>query len=499
MGLIALSRALSQKGIAKKIQVIAKARVPIIKFIEKRSGVAFDISFDVDNGPKAAVFIKDAVSKIPPLRPLCLILKVFLQQRELNEVYSGGIGSYALLTMLIAQLQMHWKGQYFQGWNASLEQNLGVLLVNFFEFYGRKLNIWDVGVSCKAAGTFFIKNKKGFLNGDRPHLLSIEDPQIRSAFGMAFSTLTSAKTILNLGPNRSILGTIIRPDRLLLERKGGVNGEMTFESLLPGAGEPVHSRQHGEQEVVGNWQFNEDEEEPFPRGNLVLDEDRSHSSKKRKKAWKEKRLSLSNGKEITQLTGENKKKKSSKKRWRSNNNEDAEYSGGNGSGPFVSGSPYGRSRSPQLLVACTAHPDARPLNLEHWPPSLLSFYREVCYCDEHYYSWLDIVLKDTVYAVQVCTNHKFAHVIGESDPLYLADVMLFDVMLPLATNNEPDLEANTNGENEAAGNNVHPNQDDDGADECGHDHDDITSGTSPHYIITQNTFVANQAQPIVRV
>ncbi|PIA55380.1 hypothetical protein AQUCO_00800265v1 [Aquilegia coerulea] len=177
MGLIALSRALSQKGIAKKIQVIAKARVPIIKFIEKRSGVAFDISFDVDNGPKAALFIKDAVSRIPPLRPLCLILKVFLQQRELNEVYSGGIGSYALLTMLIAQLQMHWKGQYFQAWNASLEQNLGVLLVNFFEFYGRKLNIWDVGVSCKAGGTFFLKNKKGFLNGDRPHLLSIEDPQ----------------------------------------------------------------------------------------------------------------------------------------------------------------------------------------------------------------------------------------------------------------------------------------------------------------------------------
>ncbi|CAN1159873.1 Terminal nucleotidyltransferase 4B [Linum perenne] len=88
-GLRAISRALSQRGIAKKIQVIAKARVPIIKFVEMRSGLSFDISFDVENGPKAADFIKDAVVRWPSLRPLCLILKVFLQQRELNEVYES--------------------------------------------------------------------------------------------------------------------------------------------------------------------------------------------------------------------------------------------------------------------------------------------------------------------------------------------------------------------------------------------------------------------------
>jgi non-canonical poly(A) RNA polymerase PAPD5/7 len=43
---------------------------------------------------------------LPPLRPLCLVLKIFLQQRELNEVYQGGIGSYALLVMLLAHLQV---------------------------------------------------------------------------------------------------------------------------------------------------------------------------------------------------------------------------------------------------------------------------------------------------------------------------------------------------------------------------------------------------------
>ncbi|XP_061365881.1 uncharacterized protein LOC133309161 isoform X2 [Gastrolobium bilobum] len=289
IGLNAISRALSQRGMAKKIQVIGKARVPIIKFVEKRSGVAFDISFDIDNGPKAAEYIQEAVARWPSLRPLCLILKVFLQQRELNEVYSGGIGSYALLAMLMAMFQ------------ASGEHNLGVLLVHFFDFYGRKLNASDVGVSCNGASTFFLKSSKGFSAKGRPFIIGIEDPQapendigknsfnyfqIRSAFAMAFTTLTNPKIILSLGPNRSILGTIIRPDPVLLERKGGLNGEVTFNSLLPGAGETLQ-QQYGEQDMLCNWQLDY-EEEPLPRGIDTGAEPSTRSStKKRKSASKE--------------------------------------------------------------------------------------------------------------------------------------------------------------------------------------------------------------------
>ncbi|XP_010675574.2 uncharacterized protein LOC104891567 [Beta vulgaris subsp. vulgaris] len=292
IGLQALARALSQKGIAKKMQVIGKARVPIIKFVEKVTDVQFDISFDVDNGPKAAAYIKDAISKLPPLRPLCLILKVFLQQRELNEVYSGGVGSYALLAMLIAMLRS------VNDCQRSPEHNLGILLVKFFEFYAHRLNTWDVGVSCNGSGTFYLKTRKGFQAKGRPFLISIEDPQtpgndigkssfnyfqIRSAFMMAYATLTNTKTIMNLGPNRSILGTIIRPDSVLLERKGGSNGEMTFNSLLPGAGEVLDSLYDEKQDILCNWRFDNDyEEEPLPRGGFVENGGASSSGKKRK-------------------------------------------------------------------------------------------------------------------------------------------------------------------------------------------------------------------------
>ncbi|KAH9802702.1 nucleotidyltransferase family protein [Citrus sinensis] len=332
-GLQALSRALLQRGIAKKIQVIAKARVPIVKFFEKKSGVSFDISFDAQNGPKAAEFIKDALAECPPLRPLCLILKVFLQQRELNEVYSGGIGSFALLTMIMAVLKIVNDVPYMAylqslyKCRASPEHNLGILLVNFFDFYGRKLKTTDVGVSCKGAGSFFKKSSKGFTNKGRPFLIAIEDPQIMplgrtpliiSSFCNGIYNLDKSKDHLEPRPNRSILGTIIRPDPVLLERKGGSNGEITFNSLLPGAGEPLKTHFGDQREIMCNWQ-SDYEEESFARGNGSV-----QSCGKRRKAFsKEKSTSKKKTEEIGESKsheeGGSKKEKSGKKKcWRQN-------------------------------------------------------------------------------------------------------------------------------------------------------------------------------------
>ncbi|CAL4974797.1 unnamed protein product [Urochloa decumbens] len=295
VGLYALAKALSQKGVAKKIQVIAKARVPIVKFVETKSGIAFDISFDIDGGPQAADFIKDAVKKMPALRPLCMILKVFLHQRELNEVYSGGIGSYALLTMLITHLQLIWGGNDILGHRQPKEHNLGILLVKFFDFYGRKLNHFDVGISCNSFKIFFLKIDKDFMNLDRPHLLSIQDPmapdndigknsfnyyKVKSAFSKAYSVLTDASLITNLGPKRSILGTIVRPDSVLLDRKGW-NNEDKLPDMLTEPWEPVTRQFDSENDVVYNWHVI-DEDEPLPRNSQSTSEDTSASPKKRK-------------------------------------------------------------------------------------------------------------------------------------------------------------------------------------------------------------------------
>ena len=41
---------------------------------------------------------------MPPLRPLSLAVKAFLRQRSLNEVFTGGLSSYARVNMVLAHL-----------------------------------------------------------------------------------------------------------------------------------------------------------------------------------------------------------------------------------------------------------------------------------------------------------------------------------------------------------------------------------------------------------
>lgn len=83
------------------LQVIAKAKVPIVKFEEVESGINFDVSFNVANGPEAAQRVRDLTAALPPMQPLMMVLKVFLQQRELNEVYSGGSGAMRCWSWLL--------------------------------------------------------------------------------------------------------------------------------------------------------------------------------------------------------------------------------------------------------------------------------------------------------------------------------------------------------------------------------------------------------------
>ena len=244
-GLKALANALTRRSLAKNLQLIAKARVPIVKFEEAESGYLFDISFDVANGPEAAANVRALMDTLPPMRLLVTVIKVFLQQRELNEVYSGGLGSYAVLVMVASFLQMHPSRGYKGGSKSSsksdrkgnknnqprdtLESNLGVLLVDFLRLYGRALSHTSVGVSCRKGGGYFSKRNKGFLVEERHYLLAIEDPndpendlgknsfnasRARAAFDYAYCRLKAPSR-----EGESLLHRIIRLDPALFLRE----------------------------------------------------------------------------------------------------------------------------------------------------------------------------------------------------------------------------------------------------------------------------------------
>jgi non-canonical poly(A) RNA polymerase PAPD5/7 len=78
-------------------------------------GLKFDISCGVGSGIPAAAYIREQLQLWPPLKPLVTILKLFLLQRNMNEVYTGGLGSFALILSVVAFLKMHtsrlpWRG-----------------------------------------------------------------------------------------------------------------------------------------------------------------------------------------------------------------------------------------------------------------------------------------------------------------------------------------------------------------------------------------------------
>lgn len=58
------------------------------------------------------------------------------------------------------------------------DANLGVLLIEFFELYGRHFNYIKTGIRIKNGGSYVPKDDiiKDMENGHRPSLLCIEDP-----------------------------------------------------------------------------------------------------------------------------------------------------------------------------------------------------------------------------------------------------------------------------------------------------------------------------------
>ncbi|XP_062847890.1 terminal nucleotidyltransferase 4A-like [Trichomycterus rosablanca] len=223
-----LEQVLRQQNLAEpfSIKILDKATVPIIKLTDRETGVKVDISFNVETGVKAARFIKDHLKKYSVLPYLIFVLKQFLLQRDLNEVFTGGISSYCLILMAISFLQLHPRIDC-----RATNINLGILLIEFFELYGRHFNFLKTGIRVKNGGAYLAKEEmmKALGSGYRPSTLCIEDPnlpgndvgrssygalQVKQVFDYAYIVLSHAVSPLARSyPNKdmeSTLGRIIK-------------------------------------------------------------------------------------------------------------------------------------------------------------------------------------------------------------------------------------------------------------------------------------------------
>eukprot|EP00029_Vermamoeba_vermiformis_P009637 TRINITY_DN4876_c0_g1_i1.p1 TRINITY_DN4876_c0_g1~~TRINITY_DN4876_c0_g1_i1.p1 ORF type:complete len:768 (-),score=163.29 TRINITY_DN4876_c0_g1_i1:228-2531(-) len=271
-----LAEALEQEELpSKPPKVISSAKVPIVKFHDRKSGCLVDISFDITTGIANTKIIKEFLNQYPLLRPLALVIKFYLKQRYLNDTWSGGIGSYTLIMMIISYLQLHTKskGQIPNPAEANntnnnnnnvnnnnnnvvpaphdeTKEDMASMLTGFFELYGSKFDYLTNVISILDGGKYFSKEEKKWTHSDALDALAVEDPQnpdndvglacfkikeAKQAFAEAFATLTGPKKYLS----ESLLGKLVRvPLSLVQQRqrmKSSGNRELTDETPQPEA------------------------------------------------------------------------------------------------------------------------------------------------------------------------------------------------------------------------------------------------------------------------
>ncbi|KAM0678970.1 Poly(A) polymerase [Binucleata daphniae] len=144
---------------------IKQARVPLLKLRDKTYGIEFDIIVNKSNSINQANYMCSEIEKKPYLKSMILLLKHFLKSRALNDSRFGGLCSYAQFLMLLSFAQLH---PILQQKNINPKYNLGVLFLDFFQFYGFDFPYETVTISVVNKSY----NKKSISNS----IISIEDP-----------------------------------------------------------------------------------------------------------------------------------------------------------------------------------------------------------------------------------------------------------------------------------------------------------------------------------
>lgn len=231
------------------VYCVEKTAVPIIKFVDKKTQVNVDIIFNRHSGLASAEVTCRFVQMYPYLPKLVMVLKQFLVQRSLNEVFKGGISSYSLILMVVSFLQLH-----PQQATSDLAADLGKLLIEFFELYGKKFNYVKTGICVEGGGNYI--SKEDF---DIQDMLYIKDPadtttppdqypldsnagrgcfgiwQVKHEFEHAFTRLTSAVLSRESpAPRRdSLLGAVVKVSKHVDDYRNWTDSNWPTHPLSP--------------------------------------------------------------------------------------------------------------------------------------------------------------------------------------------------------------------------------------------------------------------------
>ena len=133
------------------VVVIAKAKVPIVKFPDKMTGIKVDISFENDSGIIANKTFEQWKQQYPAMPVVVVLVKQLLAMRGLNEVYTGGIGGFTTICLVVSMMQLM---PELQSEGVDAREHYGELLMNFLDLYGNKFDTHRTGIRMSPPGYF---------------------------------------------------------------------------------------------------------------------------------------------------------------------------------------------------------------------------------------------------------------------------------------------------------------------------------------------------------
>jgi non-canonical poly(A) RNA polymerase PAPD5/7 len=231
----AVASTLRKHGFVKQgsMQVITRAKVPIVKFVDEKTNLQVDISFENDSGLVANDTFLRWCEEYPAVPHLVLLIKHFLSMRGLNEVYHGGIGSFTITCLAVS---LHQLLPAITSGQLKPAENLGSLLLEFLNLYGSRFDTRNTGIRVDSASPGYFDKRSVFPdapkrnnNNSQMDLLCIQDPnnptndisrssyqilQVLNAFRDAEGSLVDLMRRLDMAPLHqrkgvSLLGVLV--------------------------------------------------------------------------------------------------------------------------------------------------------------------------------------------------------------------------------------------------------------------------------------------------
>ena len=149
--LFQIGESLIKAGLAhpSSLEVVSKAKVPLVKFIDSLTGIRVDMSFENITGILANGTFDLWRKQYPAMPILVTLIKQFLLMRGLNEVVNGGIGGFTITCLVTSLLQTMPRSQTgeFQS-----EKNFGEFLLEFLDFYGNQFDLARTAIQLSPPG-----------------------------------------------------------------------------------------------------------------------------------------------------------------------------------------------------------------------------------------------------------------------------------------------------------------------------------------------------------